>query len=172
MELEVKFRCDSVQRVMSKALELGFILKKKKHQIDTYFIVNKKTKYGTRDYLRIREDLSSNSLSLDYHKVLSELETDETEIKIVDKEGIIKILELLGYDIVCVVNKIREQYEKDNVVITVDKVEGLGNFVEIEINEELTDSNRNKIYSIATNLELMEKDRVSKKGYPDLLMEK
>ncbi len=172
MELEAKYKCDDLSALIEKAKELGFKLEKKKKQIDTYFIMNETKEDGTRHYLRIREDNLKGTISLDYHIVLSLLETDETEMEISDKEKMTKILGLLGHEVKCVVNKDREQYKKDKVRVIFDKIANLGDFVEIEINDELSKENENLIKKVAESLGLDEKDRVVKKGYPDLLIEK
>ena len=171
MELEAKYKVENFEEVLKKVESLGFKLGKEKHQVDTYFIVDRENEDGTRDYLRVREDLKKNSVSFEFHKVLSDLETDETEIKVEDKEKIVKIMENLGLNVVCVVNKDRKEYNKDNITIVFDVVENLGNFVEIEVNAESTEKNKNLVWDTAKKIGLTEKDRVSKKGYPDLLME-
>ena len=170
MELEMKFKCDDLESIKEKLIANSFMLDKIKHQIDTYFIVNETQEDGTRDYLRVREDKKKNFISLDYHKVLSLLETDEVEVDIKDKEKIIKILKLLGKNIQCEVDKQREQHKKDNVIVTLDIVKDLGSFVEIEINGELNPENEKKLIDVMKLLGLEEQHRVKKQGYPDLLL--
>jgi adenylate cyclase class 2 len=171
MEIEAKFKVSDPKKLKKKAESLGFSLKKKKRQIDTYFIVNKTMPDGTRHYLRIREDPSKETVSFDYHRVLSLLETDETEMVISDKDKLVKILGFLGYKIQCVVDKTREQYEKGKITLTFDNVPGLGDFVEVEIEGELNKENESLINKTIKDLCLNSKDRVKKKGYPDLLIE-
>src|SRR3989344_1026352 len=171
MELEAKYKAKDFEKVLKKVESLGFKLGKEKHQIDTYFIVDRENEDGTRDYLRVREDLKKNSVSFEFHKVLSDLETDETEISVENKEAIVKIMENLGLNVVCVVDKDRKEYNKDNVTVVFDVVKDLGNFVEIEINAESTEENKNLVLSTAKELGLEEENRVTKKGYPNLLME-
>lgn len=172
MELEAKFSYENLQEVIEKAKSLGFKFEKKQKQIDTYFIMNETKEDGTRHYLRIREDIVKGKISLDYHRVLSLLETEETEMDINDKEKMTKILSLLGLRIKCIVDKERDKYSKEKIVLTFDKVSGLGNFVEIEINDELTEENEKLIKEVSESLGLTEENRVVKKGYPDLVMEK
>ena len=170
MELEAKYKVENFKNILRKVEALGFKLGKEKHQIDTYFIVDRENEDGTRDYLRVREDLKKNSVSFEFHKVLSDLETDETEISVENKEAIVKIMENLGLNVVCVVDKDRKEYSKDNVTVVFDVVKNLGNFVEIEINAEATEENKNLVLSTAEKLGLNKENRVTKKGYPDLLI--
>ena len=170
MELEMKFKCNNLESIKEKLIANLFVLDKIKHQIDTYFIVNETQEDGTRDYLRVREDKKKNFISLDYHKVLSLLETDEVEVDIKDKEKIIKILKLLGKNIQCEVDKQREQYKKGDVTVTLDIIKNLGSFVEIEINGELNPENEQSLIDTMKLLGLKEEQRIKKQGYPDLLL--
>ena len=166
----MKFKCNDIEAVKKKLVENSFKLDKIKHQIDTYFIINETQNDGTRNYLRVREDKKKNFISLDFHRVISLLETDETEVNVTDKDKIVKILNLLGKNIQCVVDKQREEYKKDEVVVTIDFVKDLGSFVEIEINGDLNSENEQKLMDTAKLLGLNEKQRVKKQGYPDLLL--
>ena len=125
-----------------------------------------------RSYLRIREDKIKDTLSLDFHQVLSLLETEEYESDISSKEAIEKLLESLGYKIICVVNKKREQYTDGKFTLTFDSVVSLGNFVELEIESQLNEELNKEFYDMCQKLNLNEDDRIKKKGYPDLLIEK
>tara|TARA_Y100000310_G_scaffold270046_1_gene283648 strand:+ start:1135 stop:1584 length:450 start_codon:yes stop_codon:yes gene_type:complete len=133
MELEYKFNCEDLEAVKEKAKSLGFSFSKKKHQIDTYFIVCEK-KEDSGDYLRIREE--EGRVRLDYHRALSLLATEEYEVGFENKEIMVEILKLLGYDVVCIVDKEREEYVKDHVTITSDMIKELGSFVELEVEGE------------------------------------
>jgi adenylate cyclase class 2 len=88
-----------------------------------------------------------------------------------DKDKLVKILGFLGYKIQCVVDKTREQYEKGKVTLTFDNIPGLGDFVEVEIEGELDKENESLINGTIKDLGLNSRDRVEKKGYPDLLIE-
>jgi adenylate cyclase, class 2 len=172
MELEAKFACKNIPEAIGKAEVLGFKFEKKQKQIDTYFIMNETKADGTRHYLRIREDVMKNKISLDYHRVLSLLETEETEMEINDKEKMFKILSLLGLGVKCVVDKERHKYTNGKIILTFDTIKGLGNFVEIEINDDISKENESLIKKTSETLGLLEENRVIKKGYPDLLIEK
>jgi len=96
---------------------------------------------------------------------------DETEVEIKDKAGTMKILESLGLEIECVVDRERRKYEKGNVVVVFDKIGGLGSFVEVEVVGEPSEENKSLVMDTARELGLSEDDRVAGKGYPDLLRE-
>jgi len=171
MELELKYKIQSFPK--QKILDLGFQKKSESHQIDNYYIVNQVLD-EKRTYLRTREDKNKNTFSFDFHQIISILATDETEMKICTKEDSTKlhrILEALGYPIVCVIDKQREVYEKDDIKVVLDTVKNLGNFIEIEIEGIESQENQSKLNNTAILLGLNENDRVSKKGYPDLFLE-
>ncbi len=170
METELKYKCRDFKRIVEIVKDMGFKPTKKKHQIDTYLIVSRKRYDGTWEYLRVREE--KGNFSLGYHRVFNEFETEEREIEINDKEKMIEIMGFLGYEIKCVVDKKREEYNKSKINIVFDKIKKLGNFVEIEINGNGGKKDKEKVLEMVKKLGLDEKDRVEGKGYPDLVLEK
>ena len=111
---------------------------------------------------------------MDLHQILSELATDEMEVELMTddkRQNVERILDIIGYPILCIVDKMRDVYEKDNIKIILDTVKGLGKFIEIEIIDNETLENRNKILDISNSLSLNDEMKVENKGYPDLLLE-
>ncbi len=170
MELEMKFRCENLDTIEDLLVIGGFVKSKQKHQRDTYFIVNQHNEDGTRDYFRVRRDLIKGTYSMDYHRVLSELETQETEVDIEDDQGAIDILKNLGYEVKCVVDKKRSEYTKENLSVTLDEVKDLGTYVEIELMGDLNAENEQTILKTQEYLNLPDTNRVQRMGYPDLLL--
>ena len=168
MEIEVKYRCRSFEKIVLMIRTMGFKLVKEKHQIDSYFFASKKSKEGTWDYLRIREE--NKKYSLGHYRVLNDMETEEREIKIEDKDKLIEIMMFLGHKIICVVDKKRKEYNKNNITIVFDKIKNLGNFVEVELIGESNNKNREIVLELAKKLGLDNKDRIEGEGYPDLML--
>jgi predicted adenylyl cyclase CyaB len=170
MEIELKFRLSNVEKAVSTLNALGFKEANHKHQVDTYLICGL-VKNEVKEYLRVRQDLLSNESSLDYHRVLSKLETEENEVKVSDSKSTIKIFVDLGYDVVCVVNKKRRSFVKQSFTAVIDKVETLGHFLEIEVTE-LSSNTEEEIENLATLLGVnVRTDLVDRKSYPELLAE-
>ena len=171
MELELKYK---VQEFPVELIEtLGFAKLKESHQIDRYFIVNKILN-EKRTYLRLRKDVLKGNFSFDLHQIISDIAADETEIVLQDADDIFKtekILDTLGYHFVCEVDKYRIVYRKDNISLVLDKVENLGYFIEIEMIGNETKENQNVLFQLSKQLSLEEKDRVVKRGYPDLILQ-
>src|SRR3989344_3620397 len=168
MEIEMKFKCNHSNDIIEKIRRVDFKLNKEKHQIDTYFLVSKRSKDGTWDYLRIREE--NKKYSFDYHRVLNEMEAEEREIKVNDKDKLIEIMGFLGYKIKCVIDKKRKEYKKENISIVFDEVKSLGKFIEIEFIGESNERNKRKVLNLAEFLELNKKHRIECDGYPDLFL--
>lgn len=75
------------------------------------------------------------------------------------------------FDVLIKVEKIREIFISDNVRIHVDKVKGLGKFVEIEIIYEKFDGVKNNMKRLIDLLGL-ERENFIKNSYSDLLIKK
>lgn len=165
IEIEAKFRCEDKDAIVALAKRLGFTTQKQKEHVDRYLLVNRKNPDGTRDYLRIREDVRSGRCSLDFHRVISALETRENEITIENGDDAESLFNGLGYEVRCVVQKVREEYHKKRTIITIDTVKNLGCFVEVESDSE------KELRKTVDLLGLAFEERIKKKGYPDLLME-
>lgn len=101
---------------------------------------------------RLREDKRTGANTLDYHRVLSEFETEETEVPIDSGADGREILARLGHDVECVVDKRRTEYECDDVVITIDRIDGLGDFVEIEMGGTLIEEKNDDSMPSSNNL--------------------
>ncbi len=169
MEFEVKHKITS--DLSGRIADMGFFLKKESHQVDHYFINNEQREDG-RHYLRIREDRIHQTASLDYHVVITDLATKETEIKIDDPMGAKIILGYLGLKQICVVDKQRKSFSNGDVTLTLDTVKDLGEFIEIEIMGDDEESAQIEISKIESRLGLSEKERIRKQGYSDLLIRK
>ena len=91
-----------------------------------------------RDFARTDEALRLRQLGDDYRltykgpKLDSRTKTRE-EIDLPVPAGIREILERLGFREVSRVRKRRTPYRKDNLILCIDQVEGLGWFVEMEL---------------------------------------
>ncbi len=169
MEFEVKHKITG--NWTDKIMAMGFIAKKDSHQIDHYYINNERRDDG-RHYFRIREDLIGKTASLDYHVVITDLATEETEISINNIEGAKIILGYIGLKPICTVDKQRKSFSNGTVVITLDTVKELGHFLEIEVIGEDEARAQEEINRFEQALGLNEKTRIQKCGYPDLLIEK
>lgn len=125
MELEAKFRVSETEAIKRDVESEDFDVAAKKHQVDHYYIVGETDATETCHYFRMREDKHTGESSLDYHRVLSEFGTEETEVSIKRGADGRDLLAHLGHKVECVVDKQRTEYEHDAVVITIDHIGSL-----------------------------------------------
>ena len=171
MEFERKAKLKQKQKVMEYIKTRNFTPSKTSHQIDTYFSKPNRKDFIDK-YLRIRQDLINKKNSIDYHIVRSDTATEEFESNVGDAEILMHILKGIGMDLLCVVDKDRSTFRKDNVLIVIDHVKDLGDFIEIEVDADNEKEAEQIIYSIFSELEIDTNNIISGKGYPDLLLEK
>lgn len=167
IERELKFKApEDIESIIERE---GFKKSRVIRQIDDYYIVNKAIG-SEQHYLRIRHPSDSSTMaSLDYHVATSDVETRETEVKFEDQKKLSLILGFLGYPLVCTVDKKRSVYEGEGLELTVDRIDGLGTFVEIEAKNESISTET--LFEIADRIGLSRTSRVVNVGYPDLILD-
>lgn len=167
MELERKFYLND--QIDDKLEKEGFLFVGHKHQRDTYYLV-RSIIGGNRTYLRLRHDVIKDTHSLDYHVVLGPDVTEEHETTISNALAVEKLFSDRRWTVKCIVDKKRNVYKKEDVEVVVDSVDGLGSFVEVEITGAATKSNLKRLDQLCDRLGLKAKQRVSNKGYPELII--
>ncbi len=165
MEVEAKFRIDeNIKERVEKIAE--FV--KEVFEEDYYL------KHPCRDFMRTDEALrirKSEKIVLTYKgpKVDKETKTrEEIEVVVSDFENTLEIFKRLGFDVVAKVSKVRRIYKLDDMKILVDSVEGLGDFVEIEIKSDDVEKAKRRIFEIARRMGL--KESITK-SYLEMLLE-
>jgi adenylate cyclase class 2 len=93
---------------------------------------------------------------------------------IVDADSFKSILEELGFNYVASIAKKRTYFALDNFTISIDEVEELGSFVELELvvlSKDQIDSTRESIFEIVKRMGLNPEDSTLS-SYLELLLEK
>lgn len=177
MTIEVEIKCpvnnleDIEFELISKKAQLSEIVMQRDH----YYNHPSKDYSKTDEALRIREEGDCFFLTYKGPK-LDELSKSRLEcnLKIDNFTTMNEILIALGFTYVLVVLKERKSYKIDDIVISLDRIEGLGDFVELELQieteEELVKARKRltsqaKIFSINTNSQIRE-------SYLELLLKK
>lgn len=166
VETEVKYRVEDPekkQEILESFQQVGST-----DQTDYYF--NPPEKDFSRDrinYLRIR--VRSEGGSFDFHVVKDDEDTEEYETDIEDPHELKQILEKVGFEVYVEVRKQRKVFEIEGFEVTLDRVNDIGGFVEIETTAENPD--RDNMYEIAEKLGLKDDQKVTGKGYPDIVLE-
>lgn len=175
VEVEIKIRLTEKEFLeLKKRVSKVSIYKKTVHQIDDYY-TSRYRDFTKEDYpyewLSIRD--RGNRVILNYKHWYPEnteksIYCDEYEVELDDKERMHKIFEAIGIIKFCTVNKNREVYILDNKYeFSLDNVEGLGYFVEIEVKKyDLSPIEEyKKLLCIVDNFNL-NIENIDRRGYP------
>lgn len=165
LEVEIKTRI-RLKEVKEKLLKLGVKFIKEEEQRDTYFSHPSRDFRKTDEALRVRRINDKYFLTYKGKKVDSETKTRK-EIEVETEEGILDILKELGFLIKGKVKKKRTLYIWNSLRIYLDKVEGLGEFLEVEGNS-LKD--KEKIFEFIKKLNI-KKGSLIRKSYLEMLLE-
>ncbi len=145
IEIEIKAKVTDPKLAFEKIKYIGGVYSHSEIQRDIYFNGENKDFKKTDEALRIREipdgDDFINILTFKGPKLDSETKTrEEIEVIIDNKENMTDILINLGYKPSALVNKVRRIFKYEEYTITVDKLNELGYFMEIEFVAEDTEN--------------------------------
>jgi len=145
-EVELKVRADHgpVRERLERrdARHLGPVT-----QVDTYYDAPHRDFAETDEALRIRRERADGDevAKLTYKGPLLEAESksrEEHETAVADAEAARGLLDGLGFAPAAEVRKERDRYRLDGYTVTLDSVDGLGEFVEVETETETDDIER------------------------------
>ncbi|MDY9927971.1 class IV adenylate cyclase [Methanosarcina sp.] len=173
IEVEVKVRADhsKIRPILEKigANKIGI-----EEQSDTYFAAPYRDFAKTDEALRIRSlggqaVLTYKGPKLDkVSKTREELETP------VDEATTAKIFQALGFLEAGIVRKKREVFRAGEITVCLDAVEGLGEFLEVEIvaeDEKDLETSRGKLFELLKQFGAGEKDSI-RTSYLEMVLEK
>jgi len=178
MEIEGKFRVADVERLRSRLREADALALGVESHCDTYLRHPARDFRVTDEALRLRN--LNGKLWITYKgprldgalKMRPELEVPLAEETF---EPWLRISKSLGFEVVGTVTKTRESFRvaalHSAVNVTIDRVEGIGTFAEVERvvdNEQQIVAARHDIEAIATRLGL---DTVEKQSYLSMFLE-
>lgn len=134
IEVEVKAKIENFDEMEEKILKLGGEQSKTEFQEDLYFNSPIVDFVETDEALRIRTTNENIFITYKGPKINKEAKTrKEVEIAIENAEKGTDILESVGFKQVRTVRKNRKYFEYENFEISLDDVEGLDPYMEIEI---------------------------------------
>ena len=170
IEIEVKVRIDH-EAVIPRLDELGASFEGTEHHNDVYYNAPHRDFSMTDEALRLRECNGRSYLTYKGKKmdaISKTREEIETPVIMSDMQN---ILGLLGFTESGSVRKIRQIFECNGFTVSLDSVEGLGEFMEIEI---ISDSNidyyRKKIFELVELLGASSSDSIQI-SYLEMLLE-
>ncbi|WP_405304349.1 class IV adenylate cyclase [Methanobrevibacter sp.] len=175
IEVEVKAKIDNFEDMEKKLSELGAEKTKKEFQEDIYFNSPVVDFAKTDEALRIRTTKQNDdeNIFITYKgpKIDAKSKTrKEIEMGIEEAEKCSEIFEAIGFKKVRTVRKNRQYYSYENFEISLDDVEGLNPYMEIEIAlEDGSDYNsaQNSIFELFSKLGIT--DGFERTSYLELL---
>lgn len=174
-EVEVKAKVFNLSDIKLKLASLGCEFSEPVAQDDTVYLHKPLTlKDVARGIVSVRIRTQNNKNILTLKKQLENgLDKLEREIVFDNPEQAADMLEILDLHAVSHLNKIRQKCRYNDLEICLDRIAGLGNFIEAEkIVDEAADSAavQNELFAFLKTLGVAEEDRVLK-GYDILLYE-
>lgn len=170
IETEIKIKIsESEYNEIDKFFAENSVFISKNKQIDTYFQPTYRSFLNNEiinEWLRI--GVRGNKIILNYKNWHDSMYCDEYEVEVDNSENLEKIFNVLGLEKIAVVDKVRKSFlYLDKYEISLDYVEELGHFIEIEVKsyskspvEEYEDLLK---FAKSLNLNL---DNIDKRGYP------
>jgi len=140
-EVELKVSGDH-DRIRERLDEVGATALGTVTQEDTYFDAPDREFARTDEALRVRRERRPDGdrrLFLTYKGPLVDDQSktrEEAETRVDDEAAIRAILDGLGYEAAATVRKERARYAIDDCTVTLDTVDGLGEFVEVEVQRD------------------------------------
>jgi adenylate cyclase, class 2 len=137
IEVEVKAHANDLTVVEDKLNKLGAFKKNEEYQEDTYFNAPHRDFAQTDEALRIRKTCDNDGertfITYKGAKIDKVSKTrKEIEVDVGDPLKVANIFKSLGFWPVAIVKKNRVSYIFNELIITLDEVQGVGSFVEIE----------------------------------------
>jgi len=182
IEVEIKIEISNFDEIKTRVSAVGKLIKSIK-QIDDYYIPCHRDFFAQKphpiEWLRIRTN--PDKVIFEYDKSINKKANgeqecaEEYETEISNPEEFKKILNFLDFKKVVTVDKQREYWDCGDIEVALDKIEGLGTFIEVEAKGDFKDVTQAKQACLKFLDELGIKNAKNiqiNKGYPVLLLEK
>jgi adenylate cyclase class 2 len=173
MEVEAKAYCEDLSVIEELIKGLGAEYKEEIEQFDTYYNHPARDFAQTDEALRIRWVHEKAHLTYKGPKIDDITKTrEEIAVEVEDGDHAKEILVKLGFSEVGTVRKIRKKYNFNEFVICMDKVDGLGSFVEMEAQCDSDDSEEvsRLTGNILRTLKEWGLEKIERKSYLELLL--
>ncbi|QDU87861.1 CYTH domain protein [Pirellulimonas nuda] len=175
LEVEVKYRLTDTGALVERLLTLGAQAKSPMAQSDLYFSHPARDFAQTDEALRVRSVGGESVATYKGAKIDTHTKTRrEIETHLTDAPAFVQMLEALGFARVATVTKCRQPFllarEGRTLEVSIDDVEGLGHFVEIEAMAQPADLQeaRRCVTAAAESLGLEHGER---RGYLEMLLQ-
>ncbi len=155
LEVEIKAYCPDQKRVADELGRMGAAPNGFRVEEDIYFNHPGRDFAVSDEALRIRKAGGKNYITYKGPKLSKRTKTrEEVELKFDDFNSMVKILESLGFNESGRVKKERSFYIFQGINICIDNVEGLGWFVELELQSEDREEAETLLFDLAEKIGL------------------
>jgi adenylate cyclase class 2 len=170
MEIEIKSPCEDLDGVERRLLELGAGFRGETAQADLYLSHPCRDFARTDEALRLRREGNRATLHYKGPKIDAGTKSrEEIGMSLGEPDAMMSILDRLGFRPVAEVRKVRRNYGIGNIEVSLDRVSGLGGFVELEVQDLPVEEGRRMLFSLLAELGL---ERTERRSYLELLLEK
>jgi adenylate cyclase class 2 len=174
-EVELKAEISSRDEIAERIIAIGGRFLREVSQEDVYFRHPCRDLRGRDEALRLRHEGSNCTLTFKGKRFGSGVKMrEEVEVRVDDGGTATTILKRLGFEEAFVIRKNRRVYALEGAEISLDSVDGLGEFVEIELmlKEVVSgDGVRERLHGLAERLEVP-KEKLTTESYLELLASK
>jgi adenylate cyclase class 2 len=169
LEIEIKSPCDDLDEVERRLIGRGAAFHGEVEQADLYLSHPCRDFARTDEALRLRREGDSVALFYKGPKLDPGSKTrEELSVNVPDPEAMRAILDRLGFRPVAEVRKIRRNYGLGRIEASLDRVAGLGGYVELEVQDLPIEEGRSMLLSLMKELGL---ERTERRSYLELLLE-
>lgn len=174
IEAEIKIEVEDIEEIERRVISLGGEFIEEILEEDTYFNHPSRDFSETDEALRIRRN-SKGEYSITYKGPKIDGETkSRLELSCdLKNDCIIEILEKLGFERVLTVRKRRRLFKLGEFSLALDRVEGLGSYLEVEtiVDEGDFERAKRKLMELVEKLGLDPRKSI-RKSYLELLLER
>jgi adenylate cyclase class 2 len=168
LEIEVKAPAPDLAAVEARLLAMHADGPHEETQVDTYFAHPARDFGVTDEALRLRRQKGRAILTYKGPKLDRMTKTrEEIEVDVPDADAMAIILQRVGFGIALEVRKVRREYLLPDAVVCLDRVVGLGDYVEVEYRSQDLEKGRERVAEIMTALGLQGNER---RSYLELLL--
>ncbi len=169
MEIEIRAKIDNIENIEQNIIQLGAKLLKKVKQIDEYFgEISLYKKIGYSFLMRVRDEGDKKFMTYKSAKSGKDGVWEEYELEIDNSKKSVGMLEAMGLEKIIKLSKYRREYKLDGLIICLDTINDLGNFIEIESLQD-EDIDKNRLKKIMRKLNIKE-NQIINKGYVTILL--
>ncbi len=173
-EVELKLPAE-LETVRDRLDGLGAVDRGAVLQADTYYDAPDRSFAETDEAIRIRREPRDGTAVLTYKGPLVDDDSKsrrEVETAVEDADALATILEELGFEPAATVRKERERFSLEGYTVTLDRVEGVGEFVEVETEATAAgfEGAREGAFAIVDRLEL-DDQKCTRTSYLEMVLE-